>query len=181
MRLWSADVYARAWRFAATAHGEQKVPGTELPYIEHVAKVAMETMTAIAERGGHHDADLAVQCALLHDVVEDTPVTLADITAGFGAEVAAGVSALTKDPTRGDKPAQMRDCLARILLEPQAVWMVKLADRITNLEPPPHYWNDAKIAAYREEARDIHAALSAACPVLGPRLLAKIEAYPPAA
>ncbi len=179
MTLWSADHYADAWRFAAAAHGSQKVPGTELPYIEHVAKVAMEVMTAVATRGGHPDAELMVSCALLHDVVEDTEVTLAELAARFGAEVAAGVSALTKDPTRGDKGAQMRDSLERIRRLRPAVWMVKLADRITNLEPPPFYWDEAKVAAYRDEARVIHEALGSACPVLGPRLLAKIAAYPP--
>jgi (p)ppGpp synthase/HD superfamily hydrolase len=71
----------------------------------------------------------------------------------------------------------MRDSLARIRAQPAEVWMVKLADRITNLQAPPHYWTREKIRAYRAEAREIHAQLGAACDVLGPRLLEKIEAY----
>lgn len=55
--------------------------------------------------------------------------------------------------------------------------MVKLADRITNLQAPPHYWKPEKIRAYRAEAVEIHAQLGAACDVLGPRLLDKIAAY----
>jgi (p)ppGpp synthase/HD superfamily hydrolase len=177
MHFWSADMYTAAWRFAAEAHGAQKVPGSNLPYIAHVGNVAMEVMTAAAARGDVAQPDLAVQCALLHDVVEDTPVTVDEIAARFGAAVAAGVAALTKSPGHGTKAEKMADSLARIRAQPPEVWMVKLGDRITNLQPPPAHWSRDKIAAYRDEARAIHAALASACPVLGPRLWAKIEAY----
>src|SRR5690606_37765976 len=120
---------------------------------------------------------LAIQCALLHDVVEDTAVTLEQITKRFGDEVARGVAALTKSPAAGDKPAQMRDSLERIRQCPPEVWMVKLADRIHSLREPPHYWSAAKIQGYCDEARAIHEALAEACPVLGPRLLERIPLY----
>jgi hypothetical protein len=54
---------------------------------------------------------------------------------------------------------------------------VKLADRITNLEPPPPDWTLAKRQAYREEARQILEALRGCSPALEERLRAKIEAY----
>jgi hypothetical protein len=69
----------------------------------------------------------------------------------FGARIAAGVAALTKDASR-EKPAAMRDSLDRILREPPEITMVKLADRTTNMAPPPHQWTESKIAAYRAEA-----------------------------
>jgi (p)ppGpp synthase/HD superfamily hydrolase len=83
MNLWKPDAYAKAWRFAAEAHHHegQEFPGTELPYILHVGQVAMEVMAAIAARGGIDDPNLAVQCALLHDTVEDTAVEIPDIRA----------------------------------------------------------------------------------------------------
>ncbi|MCX4243512.1 HD domain-containing protein [Paraliomyxa miuraensis] len=181
MSLWSPDAWLGAWHFAAHAHQGQRVPGSELPYVIHVGTVAMEVSHGIARRAltGEPVArpDLAVTVALLHDVVEDTKTTLEELEARFGREVAEGVSALSKDPAVGDKPAQMRDSLERIKAQPAEIWMVKLADRITNLQPPPHYWNASKIRRYREEAREIHAALGSACPVLGPRLWSKIEAY----
>lgn len=181
MSIWSPDAWLAAWRFAADAHLGQTVPGSELSYVVHIGAVAMETAAAIARRAQDDDPvddpDLAVQVALLHDVVEDTEVDAATVRARFGPAVAAGVQALSKDPSVGDKPAQMRDSLARIRSQPREVWMVKLADRITNLQPPPGHWKRAKILRYRDEARQIHAALGEACPVLGPRLLAKIEAY----
>ena len=181
MSLWSPDGWQRAWRFAAEAHHGQRFPGTELPYIVHVSTVAAEVSHAIAARAAGGDPvanpDLAIQCALLHDVVEDTSIDAARIAAEFGTEVAAGVSALSKNPEVGDKPAQMQDSLARIRALSPEVWMVKLGDRITNLQAPPHYWKLDKIRRYREEAREIHRQLGTACSVLGPRLEAKIQAY----
>lgn len=181
MSLWSPDAWLDAWRFAADAHQGQRVPGSELPYLVHVGAVVMEIASAIARRA-KLDApvsqpDLAIQCALLHDVVEDTPVSVEELAEHFGRPVADGVAALSKDPAVGDKPAQMRDSLARIREQPSEIWMVKLADRITNLQPPPRHWKPDKIRRYHAEARDIHAQLGEACPTLGTRLLVKIEAY----
>jgi (p)ppGpp synthase/HD superfamily hydrolase len=181
MSVWSPDAWLAAWRFAADAHQGQLVPGSQLPYVVHVGAVAMEVGNAIARRAQLGDAvthpDLAIQCALLHDVVEDTKVTLEQLAARFGPDVAAGVSALTKDPSVGDKPARMRDSLARIREQPAEIWMVKLGDRITNLQPPPGHWKPAKIRRYHAEAKDIHAQLGEACSVLGTRLRAKIDDY----
>lgn len=183
MSLWSPDAWHLAWSFAADAHADQRVPGSDLPYIAHIAAVAMELSHALARRALLGDPvaepDLGVQAALLHDVVEDTPITVAQLRAQFGDAVAEGVAALSKDPRVGDKQAQMRDSLERIRRQPVEIWMVKLADRITNLAAPPHHWSPAKIVGYREEAKLIHAQLGGACPVLGERLLARIAAYPP--
>lgn len=180
MELWSHDAWHDAWELAAEAHLGQKSPGSEIPYLSHVGAVAMEVSWAIAARVDSRPVarpTLAIQCALLHDVVEDTAVTIEHIAQRFGDDVARGVAALTKDPAAGDKPAQMRDSLARIRQCAPEVWMVKLADRIHNLREPPHYWSAAKIVAYRDEARTIHEALAEACPVLGPRLLQRIDVY----
>ncbi len=180
MSLWSPDAWHDAWELASVAHHGQKLPGSELPYAGHVAAVAMEVARAIAARLADapvEQPDLAIQCALLHDVVEDTQTPLAVIEARFGPAVARGVAALSKDPSVGDKPAQMLDSLSRIRACPPEVWMVKLADRIHNLREPPRYWTTSKILAYQREAETIHAALAEACPVLGARLREKIDAY----
>lgn len=181
MTAWSPDAWLEAWRFAAEAHVGQLVPGSDQPYVVHVGAVAMEVANAIARRAelGRpvEHPDLAVQVALLHDVVEDTAVSLDQVRARFGDPIAEGVAALSKDPAIADKPARMRDSLARIRTQPAEVWMVKLGDRITNLQAPPKHWSLAKIRAYRTEAGLIHGQLAAACPVLGPRLLAKIADY----
>ncbi len=176
--MWSPERYLAAWRYAAEMHGEQKVPGTQLPYVVHVAAVTMEVMTALAQSNSVDNADLAVQCALLHDVIEDTPASYADVSARFGVAVADGVLALTKDKTLPTKSAQMADSLARIRQQPREVWTVKLADRITNLQTPPSHWDAAKIVAYRVEAQTILAVLGEADGRLAARLEKKIGRYP---
>lgn len=173
---WSLDLYHRAARFAAHAHLGQKIPGGELPYILHPTQVAAEVIGALAVEPAERP-DLAVACALLHDVVEDTAVTADQLAADFGPDVAAGVLALSKDPSL-PKDQAMADSLRRIRLQPREVWLVKLADRIVNLEPPPHYWKPAKIAAYREEAGRIADALGDASEHLRARLRGRIARYP---
>lgn len=173
--MWSQDRYTAAARFAAAAHQGQTVPGSELPYLLHVTLVAMEVTAAVRAEPGH-DEDLAVQCALLHDTVEDTAVTYDQVAAAFGQAVADGVLALTKDENL-PKDAQMPDSLRRIRAQPREVWLVKLADRIVNMQPPPKHWQADRITAYKEEARSILAALGAASPLLAARLAAKLEAY----
>ena len=92
-------------------------------------------------------------------------------------DVAAGVAALTKDDSLASKAAKMKDSLARIKRQPHEVWMVKLADRVTNLQQPPAHWRPDKIARYGQEAQLIHDELHAACSVLGVRLADKIADY----
>jgi (p)ppGpp synthase/HD superfamily hydrolase len=172
----SQDQYVKALHFAARAHGGQKTP-TGLPYVVHVSSVAMEVIAALHAEPVHDD-DLAVTAALLHDVLEDTATTVEEVAAAFGPRVAAGVSALTKSSAL-DKPAAMRDSLARILEQPPEIALVKLGDRVTNLAPPPPHWSAAKVAAYRAEAQLILDALGAASPFLSARLAERIRTYPP--
>jgi (p)ppGpp synthase/HD superfamily hydrolase len=172
---WSPEIYITAYRFAAQAHHGQWVPGTNLPYLMHFSFVCMEIMTALTIEPGH-DGDLAIQCALLHDVIEDTNTTYEQVQATFGKRLADGVLALSKDKAV-EKSQQMADCLRRIRLQPPEVGMVKLADRITNLQPPPAHWTPEKIKRYRAEALEIYSALKDTSPVLATRLALKIESY----
>jgi (p)ppGpp synthase/HD superfamily hydrolase len=123
------------------------------------------------------DPDLAVTCALLHDTVEDTETTLDEVAERFGAAVAAGVAALSKNEKLATKQEQMADSLRRIRAQPPEVAVVKLADRTTNLAPPPHYWTKEKCRAYRAEAIEIADVLGYASAALEARLRARIDAY----
>ncbi len=172
---WSQDLYIKAYRFAAHAHQGQTITGTELPYVMHLSLVSMEIIAALYVEKGH-DENLAVQCALLHDVIEDTEIAYRQVEKEFGRAVADGVLALSKDETI-EKDLQMADSLRRIKQQPGEVWMVKLADRITNLQPPPAHWKQSKIVRYREEAIEIHNALGEASPLLSARLWEKISEY----
>lgn len=174
-KSWSQAGYIKAYRFAAEAHKGQLYPGTELPYIMHISFVSMEIIACLAVEK-EHDGDLAVQCALLHDVIEDTKITYQEIELAFGSRVAKGVLALTKSASLPKEQA-MRDSLERIRQQPQEIWMVKMADRISNLGPPPHYWKREKIEQYRKEAIEIHRSLHKASDYLSQRLEHKIDEY----
>lgn len=181
MKLWSQELSLKAWNFASYYHKNQKVPGKDLPYINHVGSVTMEIMSAIVQSDSVDKPDLAIQCALLHDVIEDSKIEYKKIYEKikdeFGSVVADGVDALSKNNKLKTKSEQMRDSLERIKKQPPEIWMVKLADRITNLQPPPYYWTKHKIKQYRNEAIEIHEALKGANDVLSSRLLSKIEQY----
>lgn len=174
------EVYKRAITVAGKWHRGQKVPGSNLPYLVHVAKVAMEVIAATEGVKGV-DRDLAVACAVLHDTIEDAepddqPAVRAEILAGFGREVLAGVEALTKDEAV-PKPVRMADSLRRIREQPREVWIVELADRITNLEPPPRDWDVDRKRQYLSEAKEILDALEEASPALRTRFEAKLGEY----
>lgn len=173
--MWNADRYVKTLDFATRVHGDQKIPGSTAPYVVHLVKVAAEVQHAWAH-SRDFDADLAVTCALLHDSVEDAGVTVEQLEAEFGKAVAAGVSALTKNGAL-PKPEQMGDSLERLQAQPKDVQLVKLADRITNLEEPPHYWTKEKRLAYRDEAKVILDALGSAHAGLAQRLEARRAAY----
>jgi len=177
MQIWNQDKYIQAWNYASQAHIGQFVPGTDIAYINHLANVAMEAMSAIALNTDIENPDLLVQCALLHDTIEDTGCSYSDIEQLFGAATAKGVSALSKDKNLATKAEQMEDSLQRVLQQPAEIAMVKLCDRITNLQPPPKHWNTEKIAKYQKEAILILESLGAANDMLSQRLQLKITNY----
>jgi (p)ppGpp synthase/HD superfamily hydrolase len=184
MGNWSREKYFKALKFSAEAHKDQLLPGTDLPYVVHVSLVAMEILAALAAEPVEKP-NLAVQCALLHDCLEDTYVVYDEIVSQFGSYVADGVLALSKDGAIGisedeqqRKWLQLEDNLKRIKQQPREIWMVKLADRITNLHPPPDHWDDEKIAHYKQGAELIHEELAPASEYLGQRLQDKIHLYP---
>lgn len=170
------DVYIRALRFASQAHGDQRMPDKDHPYIVHPVMVAAEVLAALQVEPG--DQDFAVACALLHDVVEDTNVGAEQVEREFGAAVAAGVLALTKREGM-PKAEAIRDSLQRIRTQPREVWMVKLADRVANLSRPvPRGWDGKKKQQYRAQGQEILDALGDASPHLAARLRQRIAEYP---
>jgi (p)ppGpp synthase/HD superfamily hydrolase len=174
---WRQDAYRQALFFAADRHLGQTYPGTTLPYLVHLTAVCMEIMAALRQEAVAFP-DLCVQCALLHDVVEDTPTGTDEVSAHFGPDVAAGVDALSKRDAAGPTKAEkMADSLTRIQSQPREIWMVKLADRITNMHEPPAHWSMEKRQRYKAEAATILDTLGASSPYLATRLQEKIVKY----
>jgi (p)ppGpp synthase/HD superfamily hydrolase len=177
MPLWNQDTYIKAWNFACIAHNGQCVPGSDLPYINHIGNVTMEVMAVIALGDEMTHPELLIQCALLHDVIEDTHVSYEELSHIFGPHVADGVRALSKDPSLKTKEERMNDSLRRIKKQPKEIWMIKVADRITNLQPPPTYWTQEKIKRYWKESRVIYQNLKESNVRLAQRLNEKIGNY----
>ncbi len=177
---WEIDNTKEVWKLVTQMHSGQDYggnqPNEKIDYINYIGSVVFALVSALRYHNDI-DEDLAVKCAMLHDAIEDTDFTYEDAKERFGQRVADGVLALTKNESLGDKKTQMLDSLERIKKQPKAVWMVKIADRITNLYAPPHYWNDMKKAKYREEAMLIHQELKDGSEYLANRLWEKIENY----
>jgi len=176
MLIWNQDRYTKAWNFACVAHHGQSVPSSDLPYIKHIANVMMESMGAMVNGNSVDNPNLLLETALLHDVIEDTPTSYEEIEAQFGRNIADGVMALSKNSDLA-KEDQMIDSIKRIQAQPKEVWMVKLADRISNLQKPPAHWDKYRIRRYRDEAQLILDELGEADAYLHDRLSAKIVSY----
>ena len=117
------DVFA----FAIKAHDGQKRKYTGEDYIVHPMAVAR----LVSQHGG---SEIQQAGALLHDVVEDTAYTLADINALFGDEVATMVQWLTdtSKPEDGNRAVRKAIDRKRLAEAPAEAQFVKLADMIDN-------------------------------------------------
>ncbi|MDD2652221.1 MAG: HD domain-containing protein [Sulfurimonas sp.] len=172
--LFSVESFKKHLAIALKAHGEQKTPHG-LPYSFHIISVATEVVNSLpAENISSFEADIAIACALLHDVLEDTTYPLLD--ENLDPIIVEGVKALTKNSTLS-KEEQMGDSIARLQKLPRYIQMVKLADRITNLGVPPSHWSKEKMQKYQEEARVIHRELQSPNGVLRYKLEKIISGY----
>lgn len=175
--MWNQELYNQLMDFVGEAHKAQQIPGAEMSYVTHLARVTNEVIWAWVQSEDKFDIDYAMACALLHDTIEDTSVTFEQVAEKFGEEVARGVLALTKNETLPTKEVQMQDSLERILQQRLEVRVVKMCDRIDNLSEPPHYWDEAKKRRYQKEAQLILERLGGVNQVVENRLQDKIAAY----
>ena len=170
------DIYQKAIKFAGEKHKNQTVPGTNSNYLLHLSNVAMELLIA-HNANPNFDIDFAIQIALLHDTIEDTETPFKELQKEFGSKIAIAVQALTKDNTIVSKHQRMVDSLNRVNALQKEVGMVKLADRITNLQMPPDFWNKEKTCNYYKESKLIDTMLINKNEYLNLRLKTKITDY----
>src|SRR6202011_3358628 len=146
----------RAYVYAMKAHGTQKRASGD-PYFSHPLEVA-----AILTDLKLDDATIAA--ALLHDTIEDTPVTRAEIDQLFGPQIGVLVDGLTKLKRLDlvSKQAAQAENLRKLLLaiaEDVRVLLVKLADRLHNMRTL-EFVPAAARHRIAEETLDIYAPLS---------------------
>ena len=145
----SMDIIAKAEQFAQEAHKDHKRKYTGEPYYVHLDEVR----NIVKQAGGSVNQQCA---ALLHDTVEDTSVTPADVTREFGPQIAKLVVELTdvSKPEDGNRKVRKgidRDKLAGVSAEAQTV---KYADLISNGRDIGK--NDPKFAkVYHAEKADL--------------------------
>jgi (p)ppGpp synthase/HD superfamily hydrolase len=123
-----------------------------------------------------YDVDFMLTVAALHDTIEDTKTQESEILEIFGLKVLNAVKALSKDYSL-PKDKQLNDSLERIIKEPKEVQLVKIADRINNLNPPPTTWNNEKIKKYYLSSILLYDKLKASDLLLSQKLLNKINEY----
>ncbi|MGB0680079.1 MAG: RelA/SpoT family protein [Polyangiales bacterium] len=146
----------RAYAFAENAHqGQWRKSGD--PYFVHPAKVA-----AIIAQMRLDPASVAA--ALLHDVVEDTDITCAELSAAFGEEIAFLVDAVTKlgrvnFSCKEDQQAESFRKMLVAMASDIRVLLVKLADRLDNMRTLNHMKVEAQ-ERIATETRDIYAPLA---------------------
>lgn len=142
----------KAKLFATAAHGavDQRRKYTNEPYIVHPAEVA----DLVSKTVGVTDEMIAA--AWLHDVVEDTPVSLTTIKFHFGQEVADLVDSLTDKSTPQDGNRAKRKEIDRMRLAAASAeaQTIKVADLISNTSTIMQY--DPEFAkVYLEEKRKL--------------------------
>jgi GTP diphosphokinase / guanosine-3',5'-bis(diphosphate) 3'-diphosphatase len=150
------DIIRRAWEFSLEHHqGQVRASGE--PYVLHPLEVAH----VLAEMKLD---STAIAAGLLHDAVEDTPVTADDITRLFGEQVAHIVEGVTKIDkiqfaNSEDRQAEnVRKMLLAMVTDVRVV-LIKLADRLHNMRTLQHLRVERQ-QAIAQETLDIYAPLA---------------------
>jgi guanosine-3',5'-bis(diphosphate) 3'-pyrophosphohydrolase len=153
------DRLGACYDYAGHAHGDQ-IRDSGQPYLTHVVEVSRILLDLFESR-----LDTTLACAaLLHDVVEDTEVTIADVEKHFGKEVASLVEGVTKlsslhfDSREAAQAENFRKMLLSMARDLRVIF-IKLADRLHNMRTI-EFLEETRARRIAEETRDIYAPLA---------------------
>ncbi len=153
---YSLGIVDKAYQLAESQHHDQRrLSGA--PYISHPLAVAC----ILVELGMDTES---VAAGLLHDVVEDTPVTLEQVKKQFGAEIAGlidGVTKLGRIPysSREEQQAENIRKMLIAMAEDIRVIIIKLADRLHNMRTAA-YWKPQKQRDKALENMEVYAPIA---------------------
>jgi guanosine-3',5'-bis(diphosphate) 3'-pyrophosphohydrolase len=154
-----------ALQFAAQKHRDQRRKDFDAsPYINHPIALA----NILWAEGRVHDAAV-IQAALLHDTIEDTETTPAELARRFGRKVAKIVGEVTDDKTltKAQRKRLQVEHAPHISREAK---LVKLADKISNLRDmgisAPRTWPKSRVREYFDWAKRVVDALRGVHPRL---------------
>jgi (p)ppGpp synthase/HD superfamily hydrolase len=138
---------SRAADFAARAHVDQHRKGiAKEPYVNHLAEVA----DLLAQATGGADPAL-IAAGWLHDTLEDTPLTVEELTERFGAEVTSIVREVTDDKSL-PSPERKRLQIEKMATTSHRAQLLKFADKTSNIRAlittPPAGWSFERLLAY---------------------------------
>jgi (p)ppGpp synthase/HD superfamily hydrolase len=144
----------QALRFSAAKHRDQRRKGRGAsPYINHPIEVA----EVLATVGGVKDIAV-LAAAILHDTLEDTRTTSAELEAQFGADIRQLVEEVTDDKTL-PKNERKRLQVERASHKSDRAKLIKIADKICNLQDitnsPPEGWPTERRAEYFDWAERV--------------------------
>jgi len=150
------EIIRKAWHFCLEHHkGQLRASGE--PYVLHPLEVALVLSEMKLD-------STAIAAGLLHDAVEDTPVTTEDITQMFGEQVAHIVDGVTKIDkiqfaNREDRQAENVRKMLLAMVSDVRVVLIKLADRLHNMRTLEHL-SQEKQQSIARETLDIYAPLA---------------------
>ncbi|AHG91100.1 RelA/SpoT family protein [Gemmatirosa kalamazoonensis] len=150
------ELLVRAYRFSERAHeGQTRSSGD--PYVTHCVEVAKTLADLQLDT-------VTVAAGLLHDVVEDTTITIADVEREFGSEIALIVDGVTKigtlpmHSTQERQVENYRKLLVSVAKDARVI-IIKLADRLHNMRTLD-YLPPEKRRRIAQETRDLYAPLA---------------------
>ncbi|TET95146.1 MAG: bifunctional (p)ppGpp synthetase/guanosine-3',5'-bis(diphosphate) 3'-pyrophosphohydrolase, partial [Candidatus Zixiibacteriota bacterium] len=146
----------KAYEFSDKSHAGQKRQSGE-PFVEHCLEVAF----ILAEQ---HMDSTTIAAGLIHDVVEDTPVTPIEVRDHFDDEVAELVDGVTKlgavqFSSREEQQAEYFRKMLLTMAEDIRVILIKLADRLHNMRTLEHLPRE-KRTRIAQETRDVYCPLA---------------------
>ena len=155
----------KALEFAALKHRDQRRKDAQAsPYINHPIALA----NVLAREGGGTDSTV-LAAALLHDTLEDTQTTPAELRDAFGETVASIVEEVTDDKSLPKAERKRRQVEHAASLSREAK-LVKLADKICNVRDvaahPPAKWDLARRREYFDWAKEVIDQIRGIHPVL---------------
>jgi (p)ppGpp synthase/HD superfamily hydrolase len=159
--MW-VDRFNEALEFAVRHHTEAGCFYGDLPYLHHL----MDVCEQLRDMGLHpglkkpkvskQQATTLLVACVLHDVVEDTAVTLDEVREKFGDDVADIVFAVTNEPGKNRKE-RFAKTYPKIAANQSAIW-IKLCDRMANVM---RCWRsgDSRMKMYQKEYEGMWSAL----------------------
>ncbi len=150
------DILVRAYKYSDVAHAGQVRHSGE-PYVSHCVEVARILADLQLDT-------ITVACGLLHDIVEDTDITVEDVAREFGPEVAQIVDGLTKIAnlpmsSREERQVENYRKLLLSIAKDARVILIKLADRLHNMRTLD-WLAPEKRRRIAQETRDLYAPLA---------------------